>query len=55
MYLPTGPPKGAALTINQDRSTASCHSVLYSSTFLLKKNTFCEGPKWLEFLPVSLT
>ena len=43
MYLPIGPPKGAALTINRDRSTASCHSILYSSTFLLKKNTFCDG------------
>ena len=36
MYLPIGPPKGAALTINWDRSTASCHSILYSSTFLFK-------------------
>ena len=42
MYLPIGPPKGAALTINRDRSTASCHSILYSSTFLFKTNTFCE-------------
>ena len=45
MYLPTGPPKGAALTINRDKSTASCHSILYSSLSCSTQftNTFCEG------------